>query len=592
MLRPLGPARLLIALGLACTGPGGGSAMNPGTGGSANAGAGGGAGTGGAAPDAGMPDAQPAGAFDPELYPLPDRDTVPGPVPLRRLSLDEYSNTIRDLLGIAAPAPSLRDRFSRDIESADSGFLRGSPINGNDALAFLLSGEAIGASAAQMLAVLLPCNPIPTSEAEQDVCVTRFITAFGLRAYRRPLAAKEADRLLALYRTLRGPEAGDTFEQAIGDLVTAMVNAPELLYHNEQGPNPPVKERGLVRFGPYEVASRLSYLLWQSVPDQALLDAARDGKLNNTEGIVRQAVRLYADQRARSGIEDFHWQWLEGWGVDELPKDPALVDFSPQVAASMIEESRRFAAGLFFGPDADGKLETLLTGRQSFVDAGLAKIYGLPAPMGTGLQPVSLSASERAGIFTRAAFLTRKAEAAESHPVMRGQTILRRVMCVDIPIPNVDIPPAPEPSPGVTTRERFESVDKQMCAITCHNVIDPLGFAFEHYDAIGAYRTMERGKPIDASGAINNFFASGDLAFKDAVDLMPKLARTPEARECLPTQWLRYLLRRREIASEAPTQKALVQLFRERGFDMRHLLFGVVRSLPFTHRPLVAGEAP
>jgi hypothetical protein len=599
MVRPPGPPCLLIAVvlaGLACTSPlGVGQGMNEGgagSGGSPGGTGGAGAGGSGATPDAGTPDAEPPGTFVPDTTPLPDRDTIPGPVPLRRLSLLEYTNTIRDLLGIADAGSNARGRFAVDINAGDSGFNQGAAIITDvDARAFLESGEEIGAAVAQKLAMLVPCTPIPTAAAEQEACASKFITTFGLRAYRRPLVPKESEKLLALYRTLRGADAADTFEQAIGDLVAAMVNAPEFLYHRQQGPNPPIKEGRLVRFGPYELASRLSYLFWASMPDQALLDAARDGRLSGTEGIVQQARRLYADSRAREAVEDFHWQWLEGGGLEDITKDAALVNFTPEVARSMIGESRAFAAGLFFGPDADGRLEALLIGTSSFIDAGLAKVYGLPAPMGMGLQPVSLNAKERAGIFTRGAFLARKSDADGSNPVMRGDAILHRLLCMDIPVPdNILIPPVPDPRPSVTTRERFESLDKQPCAQPCHAFIDPLGFALENYDAIGAYRTTDNGKAVDASGSI--VLTGGDLVFKDAIDLMPQLAKTLEARDCMATQWLRYLLRRREILSEQPTQRALARVFREKGLDMRHLLFGLVRSLPFTHRVLMNGEAP
>lgn len=595
MVRPLRSARSLIGValaGLACSSPlGAGNGMAAGSGGSAAAGAGG-AGTGGAGAADGGADARPIGRFDPDPGPLPDRDTIPGPAPLRRLSLLEYRNTIRDLVAIEAPAPALRGRFSADVGAGDSWFTQGAPIvRGEDAVAFLLSGEAIGATAAQRVATLLPCTPIPTTDAEQEACAVKFIGTFGSRAYRRPLTQKEANKLLALYRTLRGPDAADSFEEAIGDLVTAMVNAPELLYHREQGPSPPIKDGRLVRFGSYEIASRLSYLFWASMPDQQLFDAARDEQLTS-DRIVQQARRLFEDPRTREGVEDFHWQWLEGDGLDQMVKDPALGDFSPALVRSMGDESRAFAASLFFGPQADGKLETLLAGTASFADAGLAKIYGLPAPMGTGLQPVTLDANQRAGIFTRAAFLARKAEASDSNPVMRGDAILRRMLCIELGIPpDVVIPPVSEPRPGVTTRERFESVDQQLCGRACHGLIDPLGFALENYNAIGAYRTMDQGKAIDASGAIQNVFAS-DLVFKNAIELMPQLAKSEEARDCLPTQWLRYFLRRREVSSERPTQRALARMFRERGGDMRYLLVGLVRSRVFTHRPLMIGEAP
>jgi Protein of unknown function (DUF1592)/Protein of unknown function (DUF1588)/Protein of unknown function (DUF1595)/Protein of unknown function (DUF1585) len=598
MVRLLGPSRLIaVALaGLACAGPpGAGQGMNEGGAGSGGSGTGGtgGAATGGSttAGDAGTPDAQAPGTFVPDPTPLPDRDTVPGQAPLRRLTLLEYTNTIRDLLGIDGAGSKGRGRFAVDY-LGDWGFPQGAFITTSvDALAFLESGEAIGADAARKLPVLLPCNPIPTAEGEQEACAGKFITTFGLRAYRRPLAQKESDKLLALYRTLRGPEVADTFEQAIGDLVEAMVNAPEFLYHREQGPNPPVREGRLLRFGQYELASRLSYLFWGSMPDQTLLDAARDGRLNTTEGLVQQAARLFADDRARGAIEEFHWHWLEGEGFEDITRDPTFIDFSPKVALSMIDESRAFTASLFFGAQADGKLETLLTGTASLVDAGLAKIYGLPAPAGMGLVPVSLDARQRAGIFTRAAFLTRKSYDDQSNPVSRGDAILRRLLCLEIPIPSdIVIPPLPEPRPGATTRERLESLDKQACAVACHSLIDPLGFALENYDAIGAYRTTDQGKPVDASGSLS--IPSGTLTFKDAIDLMPQLARTQEARNCMATQWLRYLLRRRELVTEEATLRALARDFGDRGLDMRHLLFGLVRSRPFTHRTPMDGEAP
>jgi hypothetical protein len=328
------------------------------------------------------------------------------------------------------------------------------------------------------------------------------------------------------------------------------------------------------------------------MPDQTLLDAARDAKLATAEQLVQQAVRLYADDRARGAIEDFHWQWLELDPLEEVEKGPGLVDFSPAVARSMIGESRAFAASLFFGPKADGKLETLLTGTASFVDAGLAKIYGLPAPMGMGLQPVSLNAKERSGIFTRAAFLARKAYGDGSNPVSRGDAILRRLLCIDIPIPtDIVIPAPPEPRPGITTRERFESVDKQACALACHSIIDPVGFAFESYDGIGAYRTTDQGKMVDASGSLpDNTLAGSKVSFKDAVELMPQLAKSGEAYNCMATQWLRYLLRRREVSTEGSTGRELLEVFRSRGGDMRHLLFGLVRSWLFTHRVPMNGE--
>jgi hypothetical protein len=579
--------RCAALLGLGCTGPATTIKGSP----DSTGGTGGASGRGGGN-DAGASDSAPTPPKGPDLPPLPDSTTVPGVAPLRRLTNLEYANTIRDLLGVAAPSPSSRSRFLADTNAGTSGFNQGYPVaRAEDALAFLLSAEEIATTVAQKLSSLLPCAPVPATDTEQDACADKFITQFGRRAFRRPLLANEVDKLRALYKAQRSPEAGATFEQAIGDLVTAMVQAPELLYHWELGPNAPIKDGPLVRFNAYELASRLSYLFWASMPDDQLLAAAEAGQLSSPEQIVREARRLLAADRARDAVQDFHWQWLEADGLDEVAKDPTFTNYAPQVARSMIDESRAFAASVFLGPQANGKLQTLLTSPSSFVDAGLAKIYGVPAPAGAGLQPVTLSASERAGILTRAAFLATKADASDSNPIRRGETLMRRLFCMDLTDPvNVDIPMVPPPMPGVSTRERYEANGTLPCAAACHNAfVDQIGYAFENYDAIGAYRIVDGGKPVNAGGA---FTLPSGAAFKfsNAIELTGLLAQSDDVRQCMTTQWLRYLLRRREIATEAPTVQALLGVFRSSGDDLRELMVALARTRTFTHRTLSPGE--
>jgi hypothetical protein len=511
--------------------------------------------------------------------------TVPGAAPLRRLTVLEYNNTIRDLLGVTTTAGA---KLTDDQGSNDSGFVKGGSITGStDARTVLTSAEEISATAIAHLPTLLPCGAVPAARADQDACADQFVEKFGLRAFRRPLADAELTDLRAFYRAHRDPALGESFEQAIGAVITALLQTPDFLYHAEQAPEGALKDGALVRLGPYELASRLSYLFWASMPDEALFTAAGSGKLGTPDDIAREAGRLLADNKAAGGLQDFFVQWLEIGNLADLPKDPTLTMYSPALSQSMDLETRNFVSSVFFGAGADGKLETLLTSPKSVIDAGLAKLYGVSGFTGQGTKPADLDPTQRAGIFTQASFLTAMADAIDSHPVKRGASILRRVLCIELEVPaTLVVPPLPEPQPGQTTRERFSIHSMSPCA-TCHTQIDPIGFAFEHYDAIGAYRTTDANKPVDAKGTFT--LMSGAINYDGAVQLMTKLAASPEARECMATQWLRYTLRRRELDSEDPSLKVL-QSKLSAGADMRQLMVAATKARTFTHRALSPGE--
>jgi len=517
---------------------------------------------------------------------LADKDTVPGKNPLRRLTLLEYQNTVRDLLGISADEVSLAG-LAADQESALSGYVKGSSLTtGQDARALMASAE--GAAKAVQLAKLLPCNGVPSAAAEQDACVGKFIQQFGLRAFRRPLSKSETDGLRKLYDDQRGPAVGATFEQAIVTMVSTILQAPAFLYHWELGPVTPIREGNLVRYNPYEIASKLSYLFWSTMPDEKLFELAGQGGLTAPDQIATEARRLISDQRARAAIVDFHFQWLEIIGLADMPKDPEYKDYSPAVAKAMTEETRAFVSEVFFGPKPT--LETLFTSTTSFVDAGLAKLYGTTVT-GSGMQKVVLDAKQRAGLLTQGSFLAVKADAGESLPPRRGDSVLHRALCIDLEVPpNIVVPAVAEPNPMQTTRERFDVHGKDSCAISCHSFIDPIGFAFENYDAVGAYRTTENNKPIDATGTVD-LPKSGKVSFNNAIELSAFLAKAPETKDCMVRQWVRYGLGRREVAGEEPSFKALAQVFEQSGYNLREMLVAFTKTRAFTHRALTAGEA-
>jgi hypothetical protein len=515
---------------------------------------------------------------------LNDSKTVPGAAPLRRLTRLEYDNTVRDLLGVST---STSGKLSADQGSGESGFMTGGAISGStDARGVFTSAEEVTTAALGKLSSLLPCNSIPTARAAQDTCADQFVEQFGLRAFRRPLSTSELADLKALYRANRDAAIGDSFENAIGGVITAVLQTPQFLYHWEVGPEGPIKEGSLLRYGPYELASKLSYLFWATMPDETLFTAAKSGNLNSPEDIAREAKRLLASDRAKVGLQDFFIQWLELQNLRDLAKAPDFTLFTPDLVAAMSQETRDFVNSLFFGAGANGKLETLLSSPKSVIDANLAKLYGVSGFTGTGTKATDLDPEKRAGIFTQAGFLTAKAEPDVTHPVKRGDAVLRRVLCQELVIPaDLVVPTLPEPKPGQTTRERY-SVHHELACATCHKIIDPIGFSFENYDPIGAWRDTEEMKAVDASGTFT--LSTGDVTFKNAVPLLKAIAKSPEAADCMATQWLRYSMRRRELTSEDPSIKVLQATMM--GGDMRELMIAATKAKTFTHRAPSPGE--
>jgi hypothetical protein len=496
---------------------------------------------------------------------------APGPAPLRRLSIREYNRTVRDLLGLGAVPPT-----DFGIDQDAGGFSVGAPVStAVDAARLLEAADQLAAGAAARLAGLLPCAPAISDPAAQETCARQFLIQFGRRAFRRPLGPDEVNDLLAVYRSHRAPELGYLFADAIQAVVSAMLVSPQFLYHLELGAQAPVKEGGIIRFNAHEMASRLSYGLWGSMPDESLFKEADAGRLATPDQIEQQARRMLADPRAAEAIADFHLQWLDVDGLPAAPpKDPRFKDYTPALARAMLDETVSFATAAVLG--GRGGLEKLLTGTSISLDPALARLYGAPDP------------TQRAGVLTQASFLAMHADSGESNPVRRGAAVSRRLLCTEVEPPaNMDIPQPQAPAPGLTTRERFAMHALNPCA-TCHQVTDPLGFAFESYDAVGAYRTTDQGKPVDASGSIR--LASGELKFKNAVELARGLAQAKEVQDCLATQWLRYLLRRTERGGDQASLQAVSEVFRRSGYDLRELLVALVKTRAFTHRAPSPGE--
>jgi hypothetical protein len=544
------------------TPPGQGGA--PGAGGASATG-----GTGVVMGDGGSPGAPPSSSAIPDCK----GDEVPAPRRLRLLTRAEYANTVADLLAI--PAPPI-DNFP--VESIVDGFdnnVSAAVVTNRHLDEYLATGERLATQAlAQSRGRLVTCAGAG--------CDRTFVTAFGLRAFRRPLTDDELTRYLALFAT---QVTGGIFDKGVELTIRAMLASPSFLYRFEVGT--PAAGGGY-QLTPYEIASALSYFLWATTPDDALLTAARTGGLDRPEGIETQARRLLLDPRSRPAVATFFRQWLGTAGFLFTNKDQAIYPaFNDDVRKAMVAEADAFVGNVVYdGTHAFGEL---FTAEYVLANGALAAFYGLP---GGGAQAGKISVPGgsqrlRGGLMTLGAVLGSAAHPNESSPVRRGLFVRTRLLCQSLPPPppTLNIMP-PGLDPTLTTRARFarHSTDKA-CSI-CHALMDPVGFGFERYDGVGAYRATENGMTVDASGSLTGLESLDDSTvtpFDGPVALGAILARSPNAQACIARQLFRYA-RGGERDTDACAIKGLQAAFTNNGLDLQKLLLDVIRQPSFLTR--------
>ena len=337
---------------------------------------------------------------------------------------------------------------------------------------------------------------------------------------------------------------------------------------------------------PYELATRLSYLLRGSMPDAALFDAAANGRLSAPADLAREARRMMNDERAHAIVSTFHAEWL---GLDKLPaadKDAVIYPmYTPALTDAFAKETSRFIDEVVW--NREGTLGALLTAPYTFGDASLASFYGLPAPAADGL--ILTGGTQRAGLLTQGAFLAVYGKANQSDPVHRGRFVRERMLCTTPPPPpqNIAIRP-PELDPRLTTRQRFDQHTSDPACSGCHELLDPIGFGFEHYDGIGRWRDMEGGQPVDGSGALSGTDVDG--AFDGAVQLAGKLAHSTDVQACYATQWFRFGYGRGETDADGCSLNQLTTSFVAANGDVRELIVALTQTDAFRYRR--AGDLP
>jgi Protein of unknown function (DUF1592)/Protein of unknown function (DUF1588)/Protein of unknown function (DUF1585)/Protein of unknown function (DUF1587)/Protein of unknown function (DUF1595)/Cytochrome C oxidase, cbb3-type, subunit III len=507
----------------------------------------------------------------------------PGPAPLRRLNRSEYAATVRDLLGIQFSAAQKLPEDGAGGEGFDNAAetLKLSPLHAEKYLE--AAREALDYAAKEprtrsRLLTARPTDDTPPAQAARTI-LERFLP----RAFRRPARDGEVDSYLALFEAAH--RRGDSFDQAVLFAMQGVMISPHFLFRLEE-PNPTPAVR-LV--GDYEIASRLSYFLWGSMPDDQLLRLAGEGKLNDPDALRDQAVRMLKDAKVRESAESFVEQWL---GTRELGRngkpDPSLHrNYTGELEWAIKKEPVLFFQGLL----AENRpLLDLIDANYSYLDTKLTRHYGFQI-RGTNQQLKKYDlpeGSHRGGILTMAAVLAVSSHPHRTSPVLRGKWVRETLLGSPPPPAPPDVPEFPEKQDAAapkTVRERLEQHRQNPTCAACHARIDPIGFGLENYDALGRWRTEESGKPVDAKGELpDGTTFDGPQELKQVL-----LKRKDEFVRHLTTKLLGYALGRGLTVDDRCTVEEIVTKVKEGEYTSHALVVAIVRSVPFRYR---AGESP
>ena len=427
----------------------------------------------------------------------------------------------------------------------------------------------------------------PAKMADPAACYESIVTGFAERAYRRPLAAAERQSVVELWRGLRVKEGDD---EAVTLVVRSLLASASFLYRPSFSlPNASADSAGLLSLDDYTIASRLSYFLWSSMPDDALFESAKSGALQTEAGLTSAVDRLLADPKAAALQVSFAAQWLNARPLEHIAKDPATYpDFDEPLKQAMGGEVEQFF-GAFLGSGLP--VQRMLDPGFAFLNDRLARHYGLPLPGSSELVRVTLAPGARAGVLFQGAWLTATSEANRTSPVKRGRFLLERIFCRAVPAPPPDIPAFKEPEPNITVRERLAEHRASKACAGCHNLLDPVGLGFEELDGIGSLRMSEAGAAIDSSGAAPSTAdsASADAPFVGARQLVDLLEDDPRFGQCLTHNLYSYALGRPVDSGDAPYFDALI-----RAQSLQTSLPEVVRAIAHSpaFRRQIATEPP
>jgi hypothetical protein len=506
----------------------------------------------------------------------------PGDAPLTRLTQPQYLNTINDLFGkidLTSVYPATQGASQFGLAQAD---VDGADLDNYERAAEVVSA-AVVANTSTMTAVA-PCATGATTAAART-CASQFLQGFATRIYRAPVAAADMDRHLALYDA---GAANGGYAHGIQLLLEAMLQSSRFLYRVELGTSTAVGPTA-VKLSDYELASRLSYGLWNTTPDAPLNTAAAAGKLETSADVSAQLQRMLQDPRGATMVPQFLGTWIALPQLAGVAKDATTYpQWTPALQAAMVTQAQSFFTDLL--TNQGGTLKALLTSQTVFTNNVTAVLSGASAsalPSDGSFQPSQNPAA--AGLLTLPAFLATQAKADQSSPIYRGKFVREQFFCQELPSPPANVPPAPVITPGVSTRERLAEHEVNATCAACHTLMDPIGFGFENYDGIGAYRTTDNGEPVDASGMLTGTDVDG--AFTGVAQLGSLIAKSATAETCVGTQWFRYAMARAESVADTCSLQQMQKTFHDSGADLRTLPAAIVQTPAFMYRrPLAQGS--
>lgn len=503
-----------------------------------------------------------------EHAPRPPIEIGESPVALKRLTQSQYKNAVHDLFhaDIAVPI-SLEPDVAVDgfvAVGASTTSISALGVERYESAAYDIAGQAMDPGEARD--AWMPCAP--SSTPADTVCAREVVTRFGRRAFRRPLADDEISRYVAI-ADASAKTLGD-FHDGLEFALAAMLMSPSFLFRVEVGE----EHDGRLRYDDYEMATRLAFFLWNTTPDEPLLDAAEAGELTDPQTLAVHVDRMIADERAAQGVKAFFSDRFELYKLDDLVKDSTVFTAtSAELGQFAREETLSTLAYALLDQGADYR--DVFTTRTTFVNRKLASLYGVPAPALEGFARIELPEDgPRRGLLGHASLLALHAHPVSSSATLRGKFVRTALLCHAIPPPPADVDTSlPEPSGEMPTlRDRIgEHLENPTCA-TCHNLLDPIGLGLERFDGIGQYRLMENDVSIDASGALD-----GD-AWTDAKGMGEVVARHPSLAGCLVRHLYRYAVAITEDQADEPLLEELTQTFVDGRQRLEPLLAHVVLS--------------
>jgi len=518
---------------------------------------------------------------DPYAVPSsPPASTLVATPRLARLSRQQWSNTVRDLLKLT------------DISEIDKGVSGDALVGFDDQADALFVGEMLRkelATAAEKLAEqvvgdttalarLMPAG----APADAAGRARAFITSFGQRAFRRPLSDDEVAKHLALFdqgATLY--PSIDKFNAGVSLVIQALLQSPHFLYRTELGTAAAGATK--VPLNDYEVAAKLALALTNTMPDDELFAAAAAGGLRDGAKVKEVAQRLLAGPRGTVGLSNFQLQVFRLGTYDGIIRDPAIFpDFTPSTPTAMRQEVLQFLDWIF----AEGRgVKDFYTAPVGFVSAPLAPLYGVTGTFASDtLTKVDLDPSQRSGLLTQPGFLSSYITGDDPDIIHRGVFIAQRLLCVELPAPDPNAGTLPDLQPNMTNRERVEATTgKGTCGQACHMALfNPLGYAFENYDAIGKYRSVDHGKPVNAA---DSYTLDGQLkSFSNGVELSHLIAEAKQTHDCYVRNMMTYLHGRLLTAEDKPMVDYYARLSRAGQVSLRDLELTLVTSDAFLNR--------